>query len=228
MTKELATTATKQKYVILEDGVDIGEVIVDNLGGEAISSFDLDKITVPAGGSTTWEVSTLDGIKEAKDIEGIIIASKSVRVFWKDAYTGASNPPDCSSNDGMTGIGEPGGDCLKCPNSSFGSSVNGRSQGCKLRRSIFLLMPDSILPTVISVPPSSLKEAKKYLLRLAGQRKPVYSVITRLSLEKDKNADGIVYSKVVFHALGDCPDIGKMKAYSDAIKPFIAVAANIE
>jgi hypothetical protein len=219
-------TKKETKYAIMTMGDDIASVMADNLGGEQITAMDLDRVNIPAGGGTNWVVPTLEGDVETKDLEGIIVYTRVQRVYWADAFSGGGTPPDCYSEDSIHGSGQPGGDCAQCALSKFGSGDNGKSQACQMRRLVFLVQPDSLLPIVISVPPSSLNEAKKYLLRLASRGKSAYSMISKLSLEKDKNADGIAYSKIKFSSTGETPDIAGIQKYVGSIKPHLERAAN--
>jgi hypothetical protein len=204
---------------------DIQAVIADNLGGEQITAMDLDRIVVPSGGGTHWTIPTLEGDVEQKSIDGIIVYTRVQRVYWADPYSGSGTPPDCFSEDSINGTGNPGGECAKCPLANFGTGDNGRSQACQMRRLVFLVQPDSLLPIVVSVPPSSLNEAKKYLLRLASKGKPAYSVFSSMSLEKDKNTDGIAFSKVKFKSDGLVENIPAIQSYIASIKPHLERAA---
>ena len=218
--KNTAIVPVEDYAIMLPDG-NVSEIIAENLGGEAISPLDLDRVSVPSGGATTWTVPTLDGEEEVKALTGIIIHTQVQRVYWAEPFSGGGTPPDCISEDAVTGEGTPGGDCARCEFSKFGSKENGRAQACQMRRLVFMVRPDSLLPLVVSVPPSSLKPAKNYLLRLASRKRPAYSVITELTLEKDKNADGIAYSRINFRAVGEVPDVTVIRAYVQEIKPHL-------
>ncbi len=75
-----------------------------------------DKVKIPSGGGLMFEVTGENGEPEpVKTIEGVILYHHAVNSFYKEKYTGGSNPPDCGSYDGKTGEGDPGGDCSKCP-----------------------------------------------------------------------------------------------------------------
>lgn len=216
----------------------VRDVIEDNLGGESITINDLDRVRLPAGGGTTWEIPTLDGVEEAKEISGIVVHTFTHRVFWEQSLDegGGAAPPDCFSSDCITGSGmfgpgsaqNPSGKCRECPMSQFGSATKGKGQGCQQRRAIFLLQPDALLPVVVDAPPTSLKAARKYLLDLARVRPPksVHNVITVLSLEKDKNDGGIAFSKIIFKYGGDVPEEHQesIKAYAQALEPILKQA----
>ena len=74
-------------------------------------------------------------------------------------YTGGNQPPDCCSFDGVTGEGEPGGACRKCPLNQFGSGENG-AKACKNRRRIYVLREGEIFPLLLSLPTGSLQGSR--------------------------------------------------------------------
>lgn len=209
-----------ENYAALQmNALELKEILQENLGGEHISAFELDRVKVPSGGGTTWEVPTLEGVEDAKAIEGVVIYFKNQNAYWKEKYDGQNNPPDCVSNDGMVGIGTPGGDCAVCPLNAFGSE--GKGKACKNMRTLFILREGDVLPLVLTLPPTSLKDARKYFLRLASKGIPYYGVITEITLDKDKNENGITYSKAKLSLKGrlDPDTVKKLKAFQDSLKP---------
>lgn len=177
-------------------------MLQNNLGTQ-IGPYDLDRVKVPSGGGTTWEVPSLEGIKKSEVLEGIILHIKDVRSYWAKSFGGGNQPPDCSSTDMTHGVGKPGGDCLKCPMAQFGSAIGqdgkpGKGQACKHVRLMLFLRQDDLIPLLVAVPPSSVKGAKKYSLRLVGAGYPYQGVVTQLRLTKTKNATGIEYGQIDF------------------------------
>ena len=176
------------------------EVIEANLGTEQLKPYDLDFVKVPTGGGTSWTVPGIEGDETTKEIVGVIVYKKDIRAYWPNM--GLNGPPQCSSLDCIIGIGDPGGPCKECPYSKFGSAVNdrgeaGRGQACKMSRLLFVLRPEDMLPIIVRVPPSSLEAIKKYMMRLTSKNIKYCGVMTRLSLDVEKNADGIKYAKIV-------------------------------
>lgn len=185
------------------DGGDLAEVIRENVGGGGIGRFDLDRVKIPAGGGTTWEVPTLEGAEPFKELAGVVVQFADQRAFWRARYGsgGGDAPPDCSSADLVMGVGDPGVPCDECPFSKFGTAVRqdgseGRGQACRLVRVLYMVLPHSILPVVVAVPPGSLKTVRKYFLRLASQGIPYHGVVTRLRLRSARSVDGVEYSEV--------------------------------
>ena len=222
MTSDLAVISTN--YMVSKfDIEDIGEIIQENLGGEQFDIQSLNKIKVPSGGSKIWTLQTSAGEKDTPVINGVCIYNKVVRIYYSKPFgEGNTNaPPDCYSKDGLIGIGTPGGPCIKCPYSQFGSSPDGKKTACPSRRLMFFLLEDSMLPSVLSVPPSGLKDAKKYLLNLSSEGKRVTSVITQLTLRKEKSSGGIDYSSIEFKELGPVIDSEKFGAYAKTFKSII-------
>jgi hypothetical protein len=171
-------------------------IIEENLGGENINPFDLDRIKVPSGGGIAWAVPTLAGEDVAKTIEGVIVYWRSTRSYWDTPFTGEATPPTCQSPDGITGTGNPGGACALCPMAAWGSGKNG-GQACKSARLLFVMQKDNILPMVVCVPPTSIAPMKKYFMRLASQDVPYHAAITSLALIAAQNKSGLKYSQIV-------------------------------
>jgi hypothetical protein len=224
-TKAVAKFNDGAKYVALSgDNGALQEALTENVGDDQLSEFDIDRVRMPTGGGTTWEVPTLEGVQSTQVIEGIIIAWFNRRAYWAGEYSGGNEPPQCSSLDGITGVGEPGGDCAACPFAQFGSSVNPQSpnaQACKQVRQLFVLTPDAMLPTVITLPATSLKPIRSYMFRLTSASIPHTGIITKFSLEKDKSGTGFDYAKVVL-AAGErlSPEArAKVQDYAKALMP---------
>lgn len=178
-------------YAILkEQPEEIREIIQANVaGGFGITEFNLDRVKVPLGGATTWQVPTLEGPKGHEALSGIILYYKDQRAYWEQdmGETGGGMPPDCTSNDGKAGHGNPGGSCEECPHSQWGSrDEKRRGQACRTVRMMFVIPPDGVIPVVLSVPPSSLRSVIQYFLRLASNRIPYYGCVTKFSLEPVK------------------------------------------
>lgn len=202
-------------------------VLHENLGGEKLGEFDLERVKMPSGGGAFWEVPSLDGPQAVKVLEGVVVLTKNVRAYWPLALEdgSGSDPPQCTSADGVWGIGDPGGECERCPFSAFGSHRDGRGQACKQMRQLFMLTPDSVLPLVVTLSPTSLASARKYFMRLAAGTGTYYwGLITKVSLEETANAGGQKYSRAVF-AAGDKlteADTDAVAKYKAALEPLLA------
>ena len=215
-------------YAITQPGVDIGELVKSNLEGEGISFMDLERVKIPSGGGKTWTITDENGEEvDVREIEGIILHSKMIRSYWKDEYSGGGTPPDCSSDDCVTGVGDPGGKCNTCEFNKFGTKKH--SKACAERRLFFLLTSDSVLPVVISIPPTSLDAAKKYLINLTSKSMvKSYAVTTKFTLDKDKSKDGIEFSRVIMTKGERLDDMAvrQVESYRDGIIPLLTQAAS--
>lgn len=209
--------------VVKMDPTVLREIIQENIGADALSEFDLDRVKVPAGGGVTWEVPSLEGTENVKELTGVVVHWKQPRAYWSVGFdeSGGGTPPDCASDDGFWGIGDPGGECDKCPLAQFGSDSKGRGQACKQMRLLFMVRPTDLLPLVVACPPTSIRPVKRYFLRLASQAIPFYGVVTKVTLERTKNQDGIQYAQVVPQMVQrlDDGDMAKMKAYAESLRP---------
>jgi hypothetical protein len=208
---------------------ELSEVIQENVQ-DGLSPFDLDRIKVPAGGGISWEVETLEGTTSVKDLDGVIIYWKDNRAYWRNKFSGENSPPDCYSDDGRFGFGNPGGECSECPNSQFGSAIDEKGehqkgQACKAMRMIFVIGKDSVLPSVITVPPTSLKSIKQYFLRLASKGVPYYGVVSRFNLEKAKSGAGVTYSRIIPSVASTLnrEQIAAMKSMSESLRSVLSM-----
>jgi hypothetical protein len=158
-----------------------------------------DRVKIPAGGTTMFELpgDEADEPETVKEFSAVILYHHPVLQYYKEKYTGGSNPPDCGSLDGVTGEGEPGGVCAKCPLAQFGSGENG-GKACKNRRRLFLLREGEIFPLLLSLPTGSLKEYSRYIKRLLSRGNKSNMVVTRFTLKKATNNSGIAYSQAAF------------------------------
>lgn len=194
---------------------DAVEALRENLGGERLSEFDLDQVKVPSGGGTVWEIPGIAGSDAAKDITGVIVHMGRRRAYWSNPEP-SGEQPDCSSLDGVTGRGDPGGACESCPMNEWGSSTKDGSRGkaCTERLLLFIVRKDDPLPLVLSCPPSSLGAMKKYRTRL---RVPYWKAITSLTLVRKQNDGGQPYSEIVPTLAGVLDDdaAAKVKQYAD-------------
>ena len=200
MTTDIAIRPVSDFAIFANPDINIAELITDNLEGEEFSPQDLTRISVPGGGGQTFSIPSPGGDIDAKTIEGIIIKVQTVRIYFSQPFgSGEVTPPDCFSNDGMTGIGNPGGNCATCPLNEWGSKGDGKKgKVCSEKRNIFILPADSLLPYVLSAPVMSIKNYKTYLQHLTRKGISIKAVTTIVGLEKDKNEGGIAYSKLTF------------------------------
>ncbi len=222
---EIQSTENNSSLLNIADA-NISSIIEENMGPGGLNIGDLERIKMPAGGGLAWEVPTLAGVEPQRTITGVLVAQKKVRAYYAQQYTGESVPPDCASPDSIIGFGDPGGVCKQCQMSQWGTKVSQdgehtAGQACAQRWMLLILPENSILPYVISIPPSSIGVVGKFLARLIGVVKPFYGVMTELSLAKDKSKGGIEYSKLVMNIKRELTpeEFSAVKAYKEAIVP---------
>lgn len=163
--------------------------------------FSFDKVTLPTGGGTMFQMPSSDGSEPemVKEIRGVIIYNLPAYSYYKEKYTGQNNPPDCYSIDGKHGVGCPGGECLKCPYNVFGSADN-NAKACKNKRMLYILMEGEMFPIVLYLPAGSIKAFTQYVKGQLSKGKKVSQLVTNITLKKAQNASGIAYSQAVFKA----------------------------
>jgi len=180
------------------------EAIKEELAG---LPFTFDRIRIPTGGSLVFEIPTEDIDKPlaTTEIVGVIIDHYPARVFWNSQNI-TNSAPSCMSIDMENGIGEPGGKCNKCPYYRWGSKGNGIGRACKEIRRVYILCENNPMPYEFNLPPTSIKNFTNYIKRIALKGLRSYQVVTKISLQKATNKDGITYSQAVFSFAGELDD----------------------
>ena len=182
-------------YTMLKN-FNLSEALASEMNGLDVS---FDRVTIPAAGGTMFEVpGELPGDTEAvKEFTGVILYHHPLYAYYRTRFNGGNNPPDCGSYDGNTGIGDPGGSCAKCPLNQFGSGDNG-GKACKNKRRVYVLRPGELIPVLLTLPAGSMREFGVYIKRLLAKGKKSNGVVTRFSLQRAQNANGIAYSMAKF------------------------------
>ena len=231
-----ALTTKNSAFMALKD-FNLNDALTEELSG---LSGSFERIKIPAAGMTVFEIpgENPDSPETVKEFSAVILHHHPLYAYYTDKYTGGSNP-DCGSFDGITGVGNPGGDCSGCPFNKFGSERTER----KLvnRRRIYLLREGEIFPMILSLPTGSLKDFTRYIMRLLSKGKKSNSVVTKFTLKKATNNSGIAYSQAQFSV--DCDLTGEefalisgltqqVKAFSVRVgydnESSVDVAANID
>lgn len=189
--------------VIREAGGNLMELLQENVG-EQISVFDFAKLTVPSGGGDHWSVPTPEGTRMEKEIEGIVLLRKAGKAYWSVPLDDSTEntPPDCTSEDGVLGVGAPGGRCAQCPLNQFGTASRGKGKACKDKCDLFILTKTGTLPMVVQVPPTSLKGFKQYGMMLLDAGKDISKIVTKFSLASEMKS-GKKTAVIQYRAGGD-------------------------
>lgn len=208
--------------------VDMGEGdLADEMDGIYLT---FDRVKIPSGGGLAFEVpgDDPDNPELVKELVGVIIDHYPVQTYWRSKFSGENTPPDCYSNDGKIGIGDPGGSCKNCPLNQWGSAEGGVGKACTSKRKIFILREGDGLPIQLTLPPTSLKNFNEYVAkRIVAKGRRTWGVVTRITLKRVKNASGIDYSEAQFAVVRDLNDGEKVKSkvYASEMKQFTRQAS---
>lgn len=176
-----------------------------NLGDEKLGLGALPKLTNPSGKAMRFDLAG----EVLESVEGVIIFQHMMRGYWSDPNP-SGKPPECGSPDGKIGRGirfpgdvDEAHECETCIHAQWGSSRGddgepGRGQACKQNRAFYLVRQGEILPTVVTVPPSSLGAALKLLAALTAKAIPYWRAAVKIGLEKAQNREGTTYGKLTF------------------------------
>lgn len=200
---------------------------------EGMESMSFQRVKIPAGGALQYEIPTEDPDNPDYDkvLEGVILYNHSVYAHWPEGNEyDEDTKPLCSSLDGKTGIGDPGGACETCPMNQYGSATDGgRGKACKNMRQLYLLRSGEYMPLLISLPPTSLKPFKEFLNRaFVLRRRATYGSIVQLGLKRENNG-GNDYSVATFRLVRDFQgeELAQIRAYAVNFKEQIK-ALNIQ
>lgn len=195
MSKETtAITVQTPEYLSLAEK-DIGAMMAEELGGLQLS---FDRVKVPSAGATAYQLPDDNGkIEHVSEFSAVILFQHALNAHYKTPFNGGHNPPDCGSFDGITGIGDPGGDCQACPLNQFDSGANG-AKACQNRRRLYILREGTYIPMLMSLPKGSIKNFTDYLKLLISKGRRPREVVTRFSLVPSTNKNGVLYSQAKF------------------------------
>ena len=209
---------------VAENYDDLKALVADNIGDDEVSAFSLPKIKMPAAGGLQW---THDGVA-LSSLQCIILHWKCTRGFWPGDFSG-NTPPQCAAANGRVGVGEPGGTCKTCPLSQWDSGKDGRGQACKEMRPLMIVLPGELLPVRVTLPPSSIKPFKLYMMSLINKQVPYWQAVTKIGLAGAVTQTGIKYSVATFEMADrlDADAVARLAVYRDGIVDQ-AVAAPVE
>lgn len=181
---------------------DIAEAIAEEMDG--LGAIPYDRVKIPSGGGIVFEIPTEDESNPdtEKELVGVILDHHGVNSRWNEAYNGSEEKPVCSAYDGKNGVDTETGAitlCSECPYNVFGSGKDGKGKACKNSHRIYMLRQGNPVPLVLTLPPTSIKFARDYFAKsivLKGMRS--HEAITKITLKKEKSADGIEYSRACF------------------------------
>ena len=110
----------------------------------------------------------------------------------------------CQSPDNLIGIGEPGGTCIKCPNSQFGSSRGGEGKGTACNQffnyAALIVQDARVTPEqllVVSFKSSALKVAKDWNAFIRIRNLDIFAGVYEFTSVERKNDIGRWFEPVV-------------------------------
>lgn len=174
MSTELQTQVPAPAALLVseQEAAEFREAYAANIASGSITEFDLQRIKI-VNGEALWKIPTLEGSTTAQAIEGVVVLTRDTRAYYPSKEL-KNQPPDCSSNDGITGNAKAGvnlgGECAKCPMAQWESAPDSGAQACKQSKQLFMVRGTSMLPELVTLPPTSLKPAKQFFLKLTTQR----------------------------------------------------------
>ena len=218
MTKETAV-AKKDSFQVPALAGEMAEAFREEMDG---LSVEFDRVKIPAGGGMAFEVpGETEEVDYEKELVGVIVDHHPVNSYWPESMSGENNPPDCSSNDGKVGIGDPGGECATCYLNKWGSGKDGKGKACKNMHRVYVLREGEMFPLLLTLPPTSIRNFSGYMAkRIVGKGRRSFAVITRVTLKKVESGSGHSYSQAQFVVVGslDSDAAEAMQAYSDRMK----------
>lgn len=135
-----------------------------------------------------------------KELEGVIVFKHTARGLW-DRQDKENPAPICSSLDGIHGNPDergvaaginPNQACATCPFNQWGSAVDEagnptRGKACKEMRRVFLALEGAMLPSVLTLPPTSITAFDKYISARLNRGIADIAATTIFSLREEKD-----------------------------------------
>jgi len=223
-----AATFAKYEAFRLPEPTD-GDFSMEELSEEMAGiHLSLPRVKIPSGGSVFFEIpgENSDDPKVEKVLEGIIVFNHDAQAYWENGKADGDDnaSPNCSSVDGITGVGTPGGACALCPMNAWGSG-KGKSKACKRMRNLYLLLEGDYMPTLVSLPPTSLQPFNAFVSsEFATRRRAVYGSIVQIGLRKMNNGKddySVATFKRVYNFTGE--KLEEVRRYVKEVKEQIQV-----
>lgn len=215
-------------FAVIDSAVNMQEMAEENLGGGGFTLSDLRMVVFPGAGDDRFYVKSAAGEERAERITGVVLGQKAQRRFYRQPYvSGGNNPPDCSSEDGITGqwIAELddmskengrlffydangvdwnfGGACNGCPMAEFGSimkvnpSRESRGQACTESRLLMVQQPDRYRPLLFRIPPTALSDWRAFGNQLFDRGLLLSQVVVSFSLKAASGETARLVTEIV-------------------------------
>lgn len=200
--------------------------------GTGLQFSDLTRITVPAGGQTSFEITDdLTGESDnVRSVEGVLVHWQHSRVWWPAPKEGepelTHTPPECSSIDGHFPVqggafadggynanlnlpvmvkGENRRTCAACPMNEWGSThkTGRKGKACKQQILLYLLQEGETLPVIVAVPPTSLAIIRNFMVKLSTRYEAHFSGFKlNFSLKRVEKSGSEPYAQLVPRLVG--------------------------
>jgi hypothetical protein len=154
------------------------------------------RIPMASSGALTFTIEEDGKDKPTEFLTGVIICNYPINQYYIGKMDPENpQPPVCYSNDGLMGISKEGIStvCAKCSKNAF---IDNKKE-CKNQRKIFILPEGSLLPYLLTIPPTSLKPWGEYIFALKAKRLNSKQVVTKIGLRL-VNTGGQKYSVCTF------------------------------
>lgn len=192
----------EERFPVLAKGDEIREVLEDNYP-RGLTLDDLLQVRFTAGGGTTFSIigRGREVVREVDELVGVCVYHTPSNRRWAGKVgEGEGGPPLCYSADGVTGVGDPGGNCLVCPMKQWGDG--GEPPACNERRDVYLLESSTWLPLLVSFPRKSAHVFEALLSNLSQRCLSLYAMIVRFSLVQETNPQKQTYAKLEAEIVG--------------------------
>jgi len=200
-----------------------GDDLSDDLAGVELS---FPRIRIPSGGALQFELpgGNPEDPDYAKTIEGVILFSHPANAYWQDSNYEENEEergaPICSSVDGITGVGVPGGACAACPMNAWKSAEKGNGKACKNMRHLYLLRDGDYMPILMALSPTSLRPYSDFVSAVfAARRRGTCGSVVQIGLKRANNGKDD-YSVATFKKLFDFSGekLAQARQYADGFK----------
>lgn len=141
-------------------------------------------------------------------------ANLHAKTFYAKKYSEGDSDgqrPDCYSYDGVApspnSVAPQSKKCAVCPHNQWGARVSedGEAKGkaCSDNARIAISTPDQLNPTLLRVPPASLKGLKEMLKIVASRKVPYNAVVVKIGFDREAPSP-----KLTFKPVGLMDDVG--------------------
>jgi hypothetical protein len=196
----------------------------DILGDLEGVNINYPRVKIPSGGSLQFELPGGDPENPdySKTLEGVILHSHLANSYWevRDKDADENVPPQCSSLDGVTGNGNPGGACALCAFNKWNSGEDGKGKACKNMRQLYLLRDGDYLPIQLTLSPTSLRPFDDFVSsNFVTRRRGLCGSVVQIGLKrmnKGKDDYSVATFKLLYDFSGEA--LADAKAYAAAFK----------